>query len=144
MQPSFALEDPETFSFVLPWKMVTSEPSESKEQRQGLLDVPRNSAKLLQEKVQDNWDHLTLVYWRWNTTVPVVHMCMYVDCTLGKLMEEMIVIDIQVSWASAMFIMLFTYMYPSFDMRINSLINCDLNKRSSANFSILYYTLLIL
>lgn len=43
--PSFALEDPEIFNSVLPWSMVTQEPAES------TRAVPRNSAKLLQEKV---------------------------------------------------------------------------------------------
>lgn len=43
--PSFALEDPEIFNSVLPWSMVTHEPAEN------TRAVPRNSAKLLQEKV---------------------------------------------------------------------------------------------
>lgn len=43
--PNFALEDPEIFNSVLPWSMVTQEPAES------TRAVPRNSAKLLQEKV---------------------------------------------------------------------------------------------
>ena len=51
MQPNFALEDPETFQFVLPWSMITSDPTKGKEQLQSSLDVHRNSAKLLQEKV---------------------------------------------------------------------------------------------
>lgn len=45
MQTSFALEDPEIFNNVLPWRMVTQETKD------GVKDVPRNSAKLLQEKV---------------------------------------------------------------------------------------------
>ena len=45
MMPNFALEDPEIFNSVLPWSMVTQEPAE------GVRGVPRNSAKLLQEKV---------------------------------------------------------------------------------------------
>ena len=45
MQTSFALEDPEIFNNVLPWSMVTQETKD------GVKDVPRNSAKLLQEKV---------------------------------------------------------------------------------------------
>lgn len=45
MQTSFALEDPEIFNNVLPWNMVTQETKE------GAKEVPRNSAKLLQEKV---------------------------------------------------------------------------------------------
>ena len=46
MQTGFALEDPEVFNNVLPWNMVTQETKE------GIRDVPRNSAKLLQEKVR--------------------------------------------------------------------------------------------
>lgn len=45
LMPNFALEDPEIFNSVLPWSMVTQEPAES------TRAVPRNSAKLLQEKV---------------------------------------------------------------------------------------------
>lgn len=46
MQTSFALEDPDVFNNVLPWSMVTQETK-----REGVRDLPRNSAKLLQEKV---------------------------------------------------------------------------------------------
>ena len=45
MMPNFALEDPDIFNNVLPWSMVTQEPAD------GARAVPRNSAKLLQEKV---------------------------------------------------------------------------------------------
>lgn len=45
MQSNFALEDPEIFNHVLPWNMVTQETKE------GMREAPRNSAKLLQEKV---------------------------------------------------------------------------------------------
>ena len=45
LMPNFALEDPEIFNSVLPWSMVTQEPPEN------TRAVPRNSAKLLQEKV---------------------------------------------------------------------------------------------
>ena len=45
MQSNFALEDPEIFNHVLPWNMVKQETKE------GMKEAPRNSAKLLQEKV---------------------------------------------------------------------------------------------
>lgn len=45
MQSNFALEDPEIFNHVLPWNMVTQET------KGGMREAPRNSAKLLQEKV---------------------------------------------------------------------------------------------
>lgn len=45
MQTGFALEDPEVFNNVLPWNMVTQETKE------GIRNTPRNSVKLLQEKV---------------------------------------------------------------------------------------------
>ena len=52
MMPNFALEDPETFSVVLPWSMVTRETTKGVQERLGSLEVPKNSAKLLQEKVR--------------------------------------------------------------------------------------------
>jgi len=48
MQTGFALEDPEVFNNVLPWNMVTQETKE------GIRNTPRNSVKLLQEKVSNN------------------------------------------------------------------------------------------
>ncbi|XP_022787404.1 vacuolar protein sorting-associated protein 54-like isoform X1 [Stylophora pistillata] len=50
MMPNFALEDPEIFNNVLPWSMVTQEPAD------GARAVPRNSAKLLQEKLSHYLD----------------------------------------------------------------------------------------
>lgn len=50
MQTSFALEDPEVFNHVLPWNMVTQET------KGGVKDAPRNSAKLLQEKLSHYLD----------------------------------------------------------------------------------------
>ncbi|XP_068729722.1 vacuolar protein sorting-associated protein 54-like [Montipora capricornis] len=50
MQTGFALEDPEVFDNVLPWNMVTQETKE------GIRDVSRNSAKLLQEKLSHYLD----------------------------------------------------------------------------------------
>ena len=47
MQTGFALEDPEVFNNVLPWNMVTQETKE------GIRNTPRNSVKLLQEKVSE-------------------------------------------------------------------------------------------
>jgi len=53
MQTSFALEDPEVFNNVLPWSMVTQET------KGGVCkDIPRNSAKLLQEKVYNKFSEL--------------------------------------------------------------------------------------
>lgn len=50
MMPNFALEDPDIFNNVLPWSMVTQEPAD------GARAVPRNSAKLLQEKLSHYLD----------------------------------------------------------------------------------------
>lgn len=50
MQSNFALEDPEIFNHVLPWNMVTQETKE------GMREAPRNSAKLLQEKLSHYLD----------------------------------------------------------------------------------------
>ena len=50
MQADFSLEDQQTFNSVLPWALI-SEPKKSAKDRAGLLNMPRNSAKLLQEKV---------------------------------------------------------------------------------------------
>lgn len=50
LMPNFALEDPEIFNSVLPWSMVTQEPPEN------TRAVPRNSAKLLQEKLSHYLD----------------------------------------------------------------------------------------
>lgn len=52
MQTSFALEDAEVFNNVLPWSMVTQE------MKGGVKDIPRNSAKLLQEKVYNKLSEL--------------------------------------------------------------------------------------
>ena len=46
MMPNFALEDPEIFNSVLPWSLVTQETNP-----EAARGMPRNSAKLLQEKV---------------------------------------------------------------------------------------------
>ena len=46
MMPNFALEDPEIFNSVLPWTLVTQETTP-----EAAKGMPRNSAKLLQEKV---------------------------------------------------------------------------------------------
>lgn len=51
MQTGFALEDPEVFNNVLPWNMVTQETKE------GIRNTPRNSVKLLQEKVDKIMAH---------------------------------------------------------------------------------------
>jgi len=45
--PNFALEDPEIFNNVLPWNLVTQETTP-----EAVRGMPRNSAKLLQEKVE--------------------------------------------------------------------------------------------
>jgi len=50
MQTGFALEDPEVFNNVLPWNMVTQETKE------GIRNTPRNSVKLLQEKLSHYLD----------------------------------------------------------------------------------------
>ena len=50
MHADFSLEDPNTFNAVLPWALI-SEPKKAVKDRAGLLNMPRNSAKLLQEKV---------------------------------------------------------------------------------------------
>jgi len=47
MMPNFALEDPEIFNNVLPWNLVTQETTP-----EAVRGMPRNSAKLLQEKVE--------------------------------------------------------------------------------------------
>jgi len=46
MMPNFALEDPEIFNNVLPWNLVAQETTP-----EAVRGMPRNSAKLLQEKV---------------------------------------------------------------------------------------------
>ena len=51
MHPSFSLENPDTFNSVLPWALVTADSSQAAHERAGLMNVTRNSAKLLQEKV---------------------------------------------------------------------------------------------
>ena len=47
MMPNFALEDPEIFNSVLPWSLVAQETT-----HEAVRGMPRNSAKLLQEKVE--------------------------------------------------------------------------------------------
>ncbi|XP_031550116.1 vacuolar protein sorting-associated protein 54-like [Actinia tenebrosa] len=56
MQPGFSLENPETFQSVLPWSLVTAEPSKAEQDRAGLMNTTRNSAKLLQEKLSHYLD----------------------------------------------------------------------------------------
>ena len=56
MMPNFALEDPEIFNSVLPWSMVTQETTSN-----AVKGMPRNSAKLLQEKVGNN--KILLDFW---------------------------------------------------------------------------------
>ncbi|XP_048586401.1 vacuolar protein sorting-associated protein 54 [Nematostella vectensis] len=56
MNPHFTLEDPETFSSVLPWSLVTADSSQAAQDRAGLMNAPRNSAKLLQEKLSHYLD----------------------------------------------------------------------------------------
>lgn len=51
MNANFSLEDPETFNDVLPWSSVVTDSSQAEQERAGLINTHRNTAKLLQEKV---------------------------------------------------------------------------------------------
>lgn len=61
MNANFSLEDPETFNNVLPWSSVVTDSSQAEQDRAGLINAHRNTAKLLQEKVLHSYSDYTEV-----------------------------------------------------------------------------------